>query len=322
MNFSQNNALSKYPGVLILPNHRHSSQKSLPDLHTANYPGFILKPSLSRANTLMPRISDGKEDLYLHEKMSGVPSRPASYAAMPPVPSGFSHLLNPSPNPPFTLSRLRLFVRQQPAAARTCAAGDKSRRSVDPSPILQLLMTDFDSQSEEDIKMLKHSQHVVACHLFAVCENVSGAVGGRVADEVSHQPTPNGQKEEEEEDSIRNVYGKTYVSPFFVEADPEPSKAPSHPGSVCKGTPSPIPSTFFVFADLRIPTAGVYRLRFRLINVGEPTVTGKIPILHEVWSDSFRAFASKDFPGMRPTPYLSEKLKALGADGAKSRKAK
>lgn len=221
---------------------------------------------------------------------------------MPSVPSGFGHLLNPVTPKPSVPNRLHLLIRQQPLAARTCASGEKSRRCIDPSPIVQLVITDFDKDSEQDIGMLRNSQYVVACQLFA-------------APKSQKCPEPPG------EDENKAMYGKTYVSPFFVEADPEPAKGTRFIGS-CQEKVLSGPSTFFVFADLRIPIAGTYQLRFRLIDVAESLMGGKIPFLDEVWSNPFRAYSAKDFPGMRPTSYLSEQLKSLGADGSKSRKSK
>ena len=44
-----------------------------------------------------------------------------------------------------------------------------------------------------------------------------------------------------------------------------------------------------------------------------------VPFLDEVWSNRFRVYAAKDFPGMTPTPFLAEQLKLLGASGIRSR---
>lgn len=129
------------------------------------------------------------------------------------------------------------------------------------------------------------------------------------------------------------------MSPFFVDADPEPQRAPIHPCSstVVEGKgkskqhspisplspPTKIPSTFFIFSDLSVRTSGIYRLRFRLVDVGkvaELRPGTSTPILDEVWSQPFQVYAAKDFPGMRETPYLTEQLKELGAGGIKTRR--
>lgn len=275
-------------------------------------------------------------------------------------PLGFDHLLHPQEENTSSNPRLHLHIRQEPIAARACGAGDKDRRAIDPPPILQLLITDFSSDSQEDLDALKYNFYVVGCQLFAINTDLkTGAErwihtsniiergssssssksrneagdrrrSGRGADESSQQ----------NERSVQVLSGRTYVSPFFVDADPEPQRAPTHPSSSStvvdgKGKskqylpitplspPARIPSTFFIFADLSVRTSGLYRLRFRLVDVGkvaESRPGTSTPILDEVWSEPFQVYAAKDFPGMRETPYLTEQLKGLGAGGIKTRR--
>ncbi|KAJ6093996.1 hypothetical protein N7467_002841 [Penicillium canescens] len=74
------------------------------------------------------------------------------------TPHGFDKLLYHEPeaeSPPThprrlsTQSRYHLHVRQQPIAARAYGAGDRHRhrRPVNPPPIVQILLNDFDSNS-------------------------------------------------------------------------------------------------------------------------------------------------------------------------------
>lgn len=240
-------------------------------------------------------------------------------------------------------------------AARTCGAGDKDRRAIDPLPIVQLLITDFSLDSEQDVEALKYNFYVVGCQLFAIdIDPRSGAErrihtsniiergsGSKSRDEAGDRGLSGRHAEEASQNgrSVQVLSGRTYVSPFFVDADPEPQMAPIHPRSSTvveeKGkakqcsplTPlSPrtkIPSTFFIFSDLSVRTSGIYRLRFRLVDVGkvaESRPGTSTPILDEVWSQPFQVYAAKDFPGMRETPYLTEQLKGLGAGGIKTRR--
>ncbi|KLJ08284.1 hypothetical protein EMPG_16284 [Blastomyces silverae] len=272
------------------------------------------------------------------------------------VPSGFGHLLHPQPPPPQPpletnsniRSRLRLFVRQEPIAARACGFGNKSRRPIDPLPVIQLLMTDFSPHSEEDMKQLTNAQHVVVCHLFPAGQahganpeprirsqsNVGCSLKrseiGAVNSDVGSNPT-NRQRG-------KILSGSTCASPFLVGVDPDLANAPEHPRSAASraqssgatlmrppgilpssDAPRDVPAIFFIFSDLCVRTAGWYRLRFRLVDVQETEKLGIAPCLHEVWSQSFQVFAAKDFPGMRPTPYLAMRLKDLGAIGIKMR---
>ena len=254
------------------------------------------------------------------------------------VPSGFGHLLHPQPAPPLTQSasgpgKLHLTVRQQPHAARACGAGEKGR-CLDPVPILQLLITDFNPYAQDHVERLEYTQYVVGCQLFSISISDKDGSERRIhttsVTEQQPKKTANKGSAAGEADaqprSVQVLFGKTYISPFFVEADPEPARAPPHPRSDTSSAPAsfgPLPSTFFIFSDLCVRMAGRYRLRFRLIDVGgSMPLGGHIPVLDEVWSDPFRVYAAKDFPGMSPTPYLAEQLKILGASGIKSRGAK
>ncbi|PYI26666.1 hypothetical protein BP00DRAFT_430128 [Aspergillus indologenus CBS 114.80] len=130
--------------------------------------------------------------------------------------------------------------------------------------------------------------------------------------------------------------GKAFVSPFYVDEDPDPSTAPAHPSSPYYEIgeyvlPNPDhdtphtsgqgqPATFYIFSDLSVRTAGLYRLQFRLMNWGHVEDTGKsMPILAEAWTNPFRVFPAKDFPGMRDSSLLTEGLKELGFVELKTR---
>ncbi|KAJ5136862.1 Velvet factor [Penicillium atrosanguineum] len=124
------------------------------------------------------------------------------------------------------------------------------------------------------------------------------------------------------------------MSPFYVDADPDPNSAPTHPSFEYSQSPSEPagpsnlrnasklhqPATFFIFVDLSIRTAGTYRLQFRLMNWGSVEDTGQsMPILAEAWSDPFRVYPAKDFPGMQDSSILAEGLKELGFVELKTR---
>ncbi|PGH21620.1 hypothetical protein AJ80_03053 [Polytolypa hystricis UAMH7299] len=268
------------------------------------------------------------------------PSRQSNTSAS--VPSGFAHLIHPqqglAPPEPAQNSRLRLFVRQQPIAARACVAGDKGRRCIDPTPILQLLITDFSPSSQGDLDVLIHNTYVVGCHLFSISRTYSDGKedrvecsiildaclrGGKRSSRSSLQAGDVSQVPQKRE--VKILAGYHFVSPFYVDADPEPASAPPHPQSAPrsqqqqqqrdKTRTSANPSTFFIFPDICVRTAGLYRLQFTLIE----TTVGAPSILHETWSEPFRVYVAKDFPGMRPTPYLARQLKLLGAGGIKIR---
>jgi hypothetical protein len=129
-----------------------------------------------------------------------------------------------------TQSRYHLHVRQQPVAARACVAGARDRRPVDPPPIVQLLITDFDPQSQEDRNALQDPRLTVGCLLFPFSgsslwiqkrdqrEKIQEPRSGALSNADAALPTP-------------QLVGKAFMSPFFVDADPDPDSAPTHPSS-------------------------------------------------------------------------------------------
>lgn len=260
------------------------------------------------------------------------------------MPLGFDKLLNHSPAPqsppqppPATKttpkthptakaspSRYHLHIRQQPLAARACGAGDRDRRPVDPPPIIQMLLTDFNPGSAEDKEILKDPRFTVGCFLFLAPPSPSTS---------SSNPPPNTAGNTHPQPPLNPegplLSGKAFVSPFHVSSDPDPSTSPSHPSTNPQTQAQPIdpsiprrpmPSTFFIFSDLSIRSAGVYRFQFRLMNWGSVQGTGQsMPILAEAWSEPFRVYPAKDFPGMRDSSLLAEGLKEAGFVELKTR---
>ncbi|OGE47312.1 hypothetical protein PENARI_c050G03202 [Penicillium arizonense] len=260
------------------------------------------------------------------------------------TPHGFDKLLHHEPeaeSPPAhprrlsTQSRYHLHVRQQPIAARACGAGDRHRRPVNPPPIVQILLKDFDSNSQEDSDILQDPRFTVGCLLFPVSPQSpwSELTGSDIRD-LDRDREKDREKDRDTDGVARTddpfstllLSGKAFMSPFYVEADPDPNSAPPHPSSINDprlSSPSDAhnhpsvrlhqPATFFIFADLSIRSAGLYRLQFRLMNWGSVEDTSQsMPILAEAWSDPFRVYPAKDFPGMRHSSILAEGLKELG----------
>lgn len=258
------------------------------------------------------------------------------------MPHGFDKLLHHEPEslPPTpprrksTQSRYHLHVRQQPIAARACGAGDRDRRPVDPPPIVQILLTDFDAEAQDDRDILQDPRFTVGCLLFPVSDSPGWP---NIPETEPPERDRDGVARADDIFSTPLLSGKAFMSPFFVDADPDPNSAPTHPSSddVNLGTssnppPGPHnlrntsklhqPATFFIFADLSIRTAGLYRLQFRLMNWGSVEDTGQsMPILAEAWSNPFRVYPAKDFPGMRDSSILAEGLKELGFVELKTR---
>ena len=216
-----------------------------------------------------------------------------------------------------------------------------------------MLLSDFDPRAQSDLDILQDPRFTVGCLLFPVLPPGTASSYGRNGERRSSCESH--AEEQLQGQSTPLLSGKAFVSPFFVNADPDPSTAPIHPLQkeeeddqdripdvrlpspleTSKKQPYPqsqtkpvpnhkpdakIPSAFFIFSDLSIRTAGLYRLRFQLINWGHVEDTGQqMPILAEAWTEPFRVYPAKDFPGMRDSSPLAEGLKELGFVELKTR---
>lgn len=245
------------------------------------------------------------------------------------IPRGFEKLLHQDPKMSAptthrkepTQRRYHLHVRQQPTAARACGAAVRDRRPVDPPPIVQVLLSDFDPESSDDCDILQDLRFTVGCLLFPISDSSSRPQSPK-PEKYSHPERSresDGVSRANDTDIIPLLFGNAFVSPFHVDEDPDPNSAPTHPSSHDTNPGSSNvsklhqPATFFIFADLSIRSAGLYRLKFRLMNWGSVEDTGQsMPILAEAWSDSFRVYPAKDFPGMRDSSILANGLKELG----------
>ncbi|MCJ1435481.1 hypothetical protein MMC27_004854 [Xylographa pallens] len=193
-------------------------------------------------------------------------------------------------------NRYRLKIRQQPIAARACGQGERDRRTIDPPPILQLTLTDFDPDSPDDQAKIRWPMNIVHCALHSIPRRTSPA--GR---DVSSISDPNNT-----ERLSRRLMGTLVANPF-IGIDPEtPSSAPENSRTGC----------FFIFHDLSCRQNGLYRLHFTLVslNVNSLNPGGPMPTIAEVDSEVFEVFSAKDFPGMRASSVLTKGLKLQGAN--------
>jgi hypothetical protein len=225
--------------------------------------------------------------------------------------------------------RCRLYIRQQPRAARAGPDG-KDRRTIDPPPILQLQITDFDPDSAADMEDLRSAHWVVHCRLVSPSsprQEMSMLIPSSEDGQSSGPPQ-------------RLLLGNYVSGPTFCEDDPDPNTAPEslqtapsspsarlmmiRPSSTAplRGTGSrrgqpqtSLPATFFIFADLSVRKAGEYRLEFKLMKM-EPQFlsTGStVPTLHSVTSDVFKVVNAKDFDQVQPSTKLVRGLLDRGA---------
>ena len=195
-------------------------------------------------------------------------------------------------------SRYRLTIRQQPIAARACGFGERDRRVIDPPPILQLSLVDFDPFSPSDVSELRWPLNVVHCALYSVPPPSSATSTGV---DVTSVPDPNNSSR-----LSRRLMGTLVATPF-IGIDPNAPLSDRENARI---------GSFFIFHDLSCRQNGLYKLRFTLMHVNvELAVTGgRGDVVSSVESDVFEVFSAKDFPGMRASTALTRDLKRQGAN--------
>ncbi|KAI4204808.1 MAG: hypothetical protein LQ350_000874 [Teloschistes chrysophthalmus] len=187
-------------------------------------------------------------------------------------------------------ARYKLTIRQQPLAARACGMGERDRRVIDPPPVVQLSLADFDPTSSADVDALRQPFNAVHCALI----DCSGS-------DVTALQEPHDQQR-----TSRRLMGGLVVSPF-VGTDPNvPNSQIENARLGC----------FFIFPDLSCRQTGLYRLRFTLMQLGAAiTQQGSVANLttSSVETNVFEVFSAKDFPGMKASTELIKELKRQGA---------
>ncbi|KAK5363537.1 hypothetical protein LTR20_003409 [Exophiala xenobiotica] len=220
-------------------------------------------------------------------------------------------------------SRYSLHIRQQPRAARAGPDG-KDRRPIDPPPILQLLMRDFDPDNADDVAEIKTQWWVVYCRLVAA-ENPSQDVS------TVHYIRDDGRSEVQ-----RLLLGTAVANPTITLDDPDPPTMPYHPTTPPppqsptidrfirppsdrpvkqQRDPYKVPGCFFIFADISVRRAGDYRLQFTLMKM-DPAYLHQgstVPCVETTVSLPFRVVNAKDFDQVQPSTDLVKGLLARGA---------
>lgn len=198
---------------------------------------------------LLHGISDSKGFLSSSKRSSmSDTSTAASYRDFGNPPALSSGHANNRTN--FNPTRCSLFIRQQPRAARAGPDG-KDRRPIDPPPILQLLMEDFDPSPPADLAEMQSIFWVVHCKLVS-----------------AHPPRKDMStlllvSEDGSQEVQRLLLGTAVASPFHTKDDPDPNTMSSRfipatsersdamGGSESSQSPQ-CPGTFFIFADLSV----------------------------------------------------------------------
>ena len=206
-------------------------------------------------------------------------------------------MVGPGTDTGIRTSRYILRIRQQPIAARACGFGERDRRVIDPPPIVQMSLKNFNPRSSSDIGELRWPFNIVHCALLSVPAQSSAHAS---ASDVTFVEDPNQSNR-----MSRRLMG-TLVSSPFVGTDPEARST---------GEENARLGCFFIFPDLSCRQNGHYKLRFTLMKVSMPNMTegGQGSIAGSIDSEVFEVFSAKDFPGMRASTALTKELKRQGA---------
>lgn len=196
-------------------------------------------------------------------------------------------------DPSRRMERYILSIRQQPKAARACGFGERDRRVIDPPPILQLSLKDYDPRSPADVAELRFPFHMVHCDLLSASPN------------QSYQPSSAVQDPNQNNRLTRRLMG-TLCATSFVGRDPDVPPSKLENANL---------ATFFIFQDLSCRQNGRYRLKFTLVRLPLPNGSegDQGSICGSVESDIFEVFSAKDFPGMKASTALTKDLKRQGA---------
>jgi hypothetical protein len=176
--------------------------------------------------------------------------------------------------------------------------------------VVQLLISDFDRESVEDMEDLSDPSFLVHCLLVSStdpAEDVSAV--------TFRDPAGDAARTE------RMLVGNLTASPFFCAEDPDPDTSPRHPSLqlYCPTDTPPVdprsqpipPATVFCFPDLSIRSTGTYRLKFQLLHL---TMRGEFaPADCSVLTAPFKVSGAKEFDHVQASTPLIRGLIAQGA---------
>jgi len=207
------------------------------------------------------------------------PTLQPTMASYPSTPIGALTLPTP-PNPPqykhIEPQDVQLQIRQQPREALVTAPGkEKTRKPVDPPPIVQMFVN-------QDVDPAQHFMQ--SPYLFISCTLWDEDDQNQV---VGNESGASGKKEP--------AVAGCLVSSLHRLKD---------------GGPNEREGAFFVFGDVSIRVQGRHRLRFSLFDVRKDTA--EVVFLGQVSSEPFSVVLQKDFRGLEESTVLSRAFSEQG----------
>jgi hypothetical protein len=184
---------------------------------------------------------------------------------------------------------VKLYIEQQPKAARSCGFGERDRRVIDPPPILSIKVyeNDWSVPKGEERKGRELSlQEIKDSDRFS-----TAVIHVTIWDETEQREMS--LMPEEYNVQQRRLMGTT-ANTAFLSNNPD--------------------GYYFHFSDLSCRTAGRFKLRFTLvIPFHDPSRPfAPCPFEDVIFSDTFQVYNAKDFPGMQASTWLARRLKDQG----------
>ncbi|KAH7303739.1 velvet factor, partial [Stachybotrys elegans] len=176
----------------------------------------------------------------------------------------------------------QLKIHDQPKCARSCGRGEKGRRTIDPAPIVELVI-ESTRLSESEVEKYLSQSYVMSC---SILDDIGEIDVSRMAESESNRP---------------DLLMGSVVATSSLAEDEDGDKG-----------------CFFVFDDLSCRMTGSYRLMFKVVMVGSEREVGlpgwekRRPFLATVESELFTVCNAKEFPGVSEPSALALSLRAQG----------
>ncbi|CAJ0850758.1 5195_t:CDS:2 [Entrophospora sp. SA101] len=190
-----------------------------------------------------------------------------------------------------TIYSYRLEVCQQPIRARMCGFGDKDRRPIDPPPV---------------VSSIDHSMMVVHAGLWNEDKTEERSL-------VINPSTIPAQSSNGPSSTVLSLHAPARTRNLMGHYTSSAYVLYNHLGES---------GIYFIFQDISVRTEGTFSLRFSFCDLkellirsslnGYPNSRGSVGA--EVFSESFRVYSAKKFPGMTESTSLS---KAFARQGIK-----
>lgn len=220
------------------------------------------------------------------------PTQSSTYSPIPPpapppqpVLQQHSHHHHHHQRPRYTLE-----VIQNPVRARMCGFGDKDRRQITPPPCIRLRMFDSITGFEiKDISNLDVSCFALSVELWSIDEAVNMSLVLPSGQVYNNDSDPVAASSSASIVPTKNLIGSLVATAFkLYDLNDEQG-------------------IWFIMQDLSIRTEGDFKLKFSFFNLCDAfNSNGTAQILCSTFSEPFRSYSAKKFPGVIDSTSLSK----------------